>query len=458
MASQAANRDGTSESGSKLGLIPCLAFAVGTMVGGGVFTLSGVALNDAGPAAIVSYLLAGVIMLVSAISFVAVAGRAAEGDSGYGPIADILSPAWRFLTMWGFYINGLTIVTFLLLSFGEYLNEYFVSGMAPITAGIVATIAIVALNLGPADLVGKLETYIVGLKIVLLGVLIAWGLASFTDIEFRPFAPEGGRSVFTVTAMLFTCYTGFNVVTNMAGNVQNPQRNVPIAVIGSILISATIYIGVILAMMASGVEEFGPAGVGEAAEALMGEWGGYLIAFAACLSTLSGGNANVLGASEITTRLVAQGDVPPAVGRETSSGHPFVSVLFIGAVTVVLVLVADSNNIVGLANVGALVAMVIVNVAAITLAVRGWPGEGLRIPGGPILPIIGAITCLLQFPSLGGREVSAGLGLVAVGFVLYFTRHRPDLSDGVLAKVHARVAAIETPLARALRPINPWRS
>src|SRR5204862_5465868 len=97
-----------------IGLVPCLAFAVGTMVGGGVFTLSGTAINEAGPAALVSYLLAGVVMLLSALSFTAVAGRARKGDSGYGPVGDILGPGWRFLVMWGFYINGLTILTFLL--------------------------------------------------------------------------------------------------------------------------------------------------------------------------------------------------------------------------------------------------------------------------------------------------------------------------------------------------------
>lgn len=106
---------------SKIGLIPCLAFAVGTMVGGGVFALSGIAIDDAGPGAVVSYILAGVVMMLSALSFVAVASRARPGDSGYGPVGDLLGSAWRFVTMWSFYLNGLMILTFLLISFGQYL-------------------------------------------------------------------------------------------------------------------------------------------------------------------------------------------------------------------------------------------------------------------------------------------------------------------------------------------------
>ena len=117
---------GTDETAStgRIGLLACLAFAVGTMVGGGVFHLSGTAINKAGPAAIVAYLLAGSLMLLSALSFVAVAARARPGESGYEPMDGLIGPRWRFLTMWGFVVNGVLMIPFLVLSFGEYLHGY----------------------------------------------------------------------------------------------------------------------------------------------------------------------------------------------------------------------------------------------------------------------------------------------------------------------------------------------
>jgi amino acid transporter len=434
----------------KIGLIPCLAFAVGTMVGGGVFTLSGTAINHAGPAAIISYLGAGLVMAFSALAFVAVAARARPGDSGYGPIGDLLSPAWRFVAMWGFYLNGLTILTFLVVSFGDYLNQYFFGGIGPIPAALIATLAVVVLNLGPTALVGKAETYVVAAKIALLLVFVAVGLAHIGDADFTPFAPEGSSGITSTMALLFTAYTGFNVVVNMAGSVEKPDRTVPLAVMGSIAISAAIYAGVILAMLASGVEEFGAAGVGEAAQALMGQGGAYMIAFAACLSTLSGANANVLGTSELSLRLVAQGDVPPVLGRTSLGGHPYVSVLFLGAMTFVLVLVANVNNIVALANVGALVAMLVVNAACISLAHRGWRGQGMRLPGGYFVPALGFVTCLTQVPSLPWEMVLLGLGLVAAGLVLYAARHVRRLGEGRDRRARLAIEALETPLANAL--------
>lgn len=444
--------DPAAEGGEgKIGPLACLAFAVGTMVGGGVFTLSGTAINDAGPSALLAYGIAGVVMLLSAFSFVAIAARAKPGDSGYGPVGDLLGPIWRFLVMWGFYINGLTLLTFLLVSFGDYLHEYFLAAVGPLAAGVVAAGVIVALNLGPAELVARAETAIVGAKITLLLFFVAWGLADISGAHFTPFATGGASGVFKASALLFTAYTGFNVVTNMAGSVKRPQRTIPIAVIGSVLISAAIYIGVVLAMLASGVKHFDADGVGEAATALMGDWGGYLIAFAACLSTLSGANANMLGASEVMLRLVQQGDAPPAAARSTRNGHPYASVLMIGGVATLLVLVADVDNVVVYANVGALVAMVIVNAAAMKLARQGWPGAGMRLPGGPALPAIALLACLAQFPSLGWGPVAVGLALVASGLILYFNRHRTAFADGAGHRAAELIRRAETPLARALK-------
>jgi amino acid transporter len=442
---------GKAAAGGSIGLVACLAFAVGTMVGGGVFTLSGVAIDMAGPSAIVSYLIAGLVMLLSALSFVTIATRAAPGDSGYGPIGTILGPAWRFLVMWGFYVNGATILTFLLLSFGDYLNEFFLAGLGATAAALIATLAISALNLGPADLVAKAETWVVGLKIGILVFFIVWGISEIGNAQFEPFAPGGEQGIREASALLFTAYTGFNVVTNMAGAVRNPRRTVPLAVIGSVLISGVIYIGVILAMLASGVEDFGSTGVGEAATALMGEWGGYLIAFAACISTLSGANANLLGASEVMIRLVGQGDAPPVLARTTRSGHPLLSVLLIGALTLVLVLVARVDNIVTYANVAALVAMVVVNVAAFQLARKGWPGEGLRLPGGPVIPAIATVACLGQFVALDWPQALIGLGLVAAGLLIYRSRHRQEFGDGAELRAREAVDELDTPLLRAAR-------
>ncbi len=442
------------EGKHQIGLIPCIAFCVGTMIGGGVFTLSGLAVDKAGPAALAAYLIAGAVMLLSALSFVVVSSRSRPGDSGYAPLGEILSPGWRFVAMWGFYLNAVICIAFVLLSFGSYLNEYFVKSLGQTAAALIAVAAIALLNLGPADIIGKAETGLVVLKVGILIVLVGYGLAYIGGVQWSPFFAGARGSVLGTTAMLFTAYTGFNVVTNMAGSVRDPNRTVPRAIIISILLATIIYMGVILALLASGQSNFGDAGLGKAANALMGSWGGPLIAFAACVSTLSGANANLLGSSELMIRLAKQGDVPAGAGRMTKHGHPVFSVFLAAGIAAVLIVSSGGADlVVSLSNVTAIIAMLVVNIGAFRLARQDWPGEGVKLPGGVTIPVLGFTAAAAQLPSLGLKAVLVGTGMTLAGYVMFALRHKTWLA-GEVAELEKRVRKLETPLTRALRSIT----
>jgi amino acid transporter len=256
------------------------------------------------------------------------------------------------------------------------------------------------------------------------------------------------------TAMLFTAYTGFNVVTNMAGSVKNPQRTVPLAMMLSIGISAAIYIGVVIALLASGLSDFGSSGLGKAAGELMGPWGETLIAIAAIVSTLSGANANVLGGSELTIRLAQQGDISSRWMRLTRRGHPAYSVVLGAGIAAVLVILSNGASvIVAISNVTAIVAMVVVDVAAARLALRKWPGGGPRLPGGLAIPVVAVVAAVVQLPSLGWVACIASAVLIGLGMVAFGMRHRGMVAEEREA-IAEKVRRLETPLARALRRIE----
>jgi len=436
----------------KIGLIPVLAFAVGAMIGGGVFTLSGEAINRAGPAALVSYAIAGVVMLLSALSSVAIATRAKPGESGFAPVTELLGRPWRFLVMWGFYLNALLAVAFLADSFGVYLHNYFLAGVGATVAGVLCIVLLGALNLGPATWVGRAESWIVAVKVGLLLIFIGWGLAALSPSHFKPFAAHGAGPVLSTSALLFTAYTGFNVVTNILPSVRDPIRTVPRAIIGAMLISIVMYLLVGVAMVDSGIAHFGLAGVSQAAQALMGSWGGKMIAFAACLSTLSGANAMLLGGSEIALRLVADEDIPAVLGKTTKAGFPWMSVGLIAIVALMLVLFTNIISVIVLGNITALVAMLVVNLAAVVLARRGFPAAGFRIPGGALLPGIAAVACVSQFVSYNAVDLLAAAVSLGLGFVLYYQRGRGRhlFPDASLDRIREAIYQHETPLARAL--------
>ena len=209
------------------------------MVGGGVFAVSGIVINKAGPSALISYLLAAIAVLLSALCFAAVSSRAEEGSTGYEPIATVLGPRWRFLTMWAFYVSAIAGGAFMLVAFGSYL-QYFFAGSNALVFELVAAIALIILNLGPADLVGRAETVMVAFKLGVLVLLIGFGLAAFNVHRLTPFTPKGLGPMISSAGLLFSVYLGFSVVTNVAGVVKNSKRNVPLAILLSLVVTVQV--------------------------------------------------------------------------------------------------------------------------------------------------------------------------------------------------------------------------
>lgn len=453
-ASPAGSKKG---SGHTIGMVALIAFAVGTMVGGGVFALSGIVVKDAGPGAIIAYILAGIVMLLSALSFAAVASRAKPGETGYAPIGRVLSPLWRFVTMWAFYIMGVTGVAYVLMAFGNYFLV-FVPHAVSIIVAVIAAVALILLNYGPAGLVGKAETVMVGFKLTVLVILIVFGLKAFSPHFFDNFVPHGAGSVLTATALLFTAYSGFNVITNMSGSVENAQKKVPRAIILSLLIVAVVYIGVTVALVVSGTSSqsgFEQHGLTIAAEKLMGHWGAILVGIAALVSTLSGANANLLGSSDLLVRMAQSGDIPSRLGRLSKKGNPINAVTLSGIIILALMILANLTGadgvrlIVIFTNVSGIIALVIVDITAAKMGFKKWNTPGMKLAGGGLIPVLAVAAASLQIPSLGEWwKVLIGVALVAVGFVVWAFRKNSDPKD--VQDITDHVTAMNTALLRAV--------
>jgi amino acid transporter len=432
----------------RIGLVSCVAFAVGTMVGAGVFVLSGLAVEKAGPAAIVAFALAGVLVLLSALSFAVVASLARSGETGYGYVGRALGGYPGFLTSWAFWLGGVIGAAFVLNAFGEYLHQFFIGSVPVVVWALIGAALLTLLNLGPASLIGRAETGLVAIKVGILALLIVFALIHLGRARFAPFAPHGTGAVLTTSGLLFIAYLGFNVVCNMAGDVEDAQRTVPLAILISMAVVAVIYIGVVIALLAGQLHTFTEASVGTAAKRLMGDWGGILIPIGALISTLSAGNANILGSSEIMVRLAAKRQVPTLLGRMWH-GHPAVSVLAGAVLYTILILSRQTATVVALANVAAIVAMALVNVAA-AHALRHRAAGALRLPLGPVLPVLGLLAAIAQLFFIGRWEVVIGLALVFGGSAIYLVRerfHQPQHQPAVAAAVAQR----DTPVGRSLQ-------
>lgn len=432
-----------------IGLWSCITFAVGSMVGAGVFVLSGVAIRDAGPGALLSFAMAGLAILCSAFSFMLIASLARPGELGYAPVGEALRHRfWGFLTAWSFYISSIACTAFVLHAFGTYLHDFFIPIIPVSLLAILAAIVMTFVNLSPTSRISRIEGLLVLTKVGILLLLVGFGLAHLSPQDFQPFLPHGQSSILATSGLLFIAYLGFSVITNIAGDVKNPRQTVPRAIFFSIIVVIVVYMGVVLALLASPLSSYDEASIGHAAAALMGPIGGILIPLAALVSTLSAANSNILGSSEIMIRLAVRRDVPTAIGR-LWRGHPVVSVLF-GAATYIFLLAANqAETTIVLANVAAISAIILVNVAAIHVILQRKPGS-MRIFGGPVLPLIGLTGCISQLFILDLGSVIVGLLCVAAGGLVYLARKRFHHTTNHQQLVQD-IKAQSSPLRRMLR-------
>jgi amino acid transporter len=433
----------------KIRLLTATAFAVGAMIGGGVFVLTGTALKDTGPSALLAFLMAGVVVLLSAMSFAVIASEAPPKKSGYTYVGKVLgSPIWSFLTSWCFYLSGIIAAAFVLNAFGVYVNGFITHNISALVWALVGAGALTLVNLGPASEIGKIETFLVGGKMLVLLLLVGFGLAHFHTSALHPFSPHGSSKILTTSAFLFIAFLGFNVITNISGDIDQPRKTVPRAIGLSMLIVAFVYVGVVIALLMAHISNYSEASVGVAAQQLIGPVGGGLVVAGALVSTLSSANANILGSSEVMVRLAANKDVPTILGH-MRNGHPYVSVLAGALLYFVLILTGKTDVIVNLANVTAIVALIIVNIAA-AKALASKTHRGLRLPLGWLLPVLGAIGALSQFAFMPVGSLAIGLALAFGGLAVYALRkeyHVPRLHQELVRAVEH----VEGPLGQALQ-------
>lgn len=430
---------------NKIGLLTASAFAIGAMIGGGVFVLTGIALKQTGASALVSFLLAGVIVSLSALSFGVVAAQAGPKESAYAFVGKLLGSArWGFLTSWCFYLGGVIGAAFVLNAFGVYMHDFVIKEIPSIAWALIGAGLLTLINLGPASEIGKIETLLVAGKIIILFILIGAGLLAFRVGDLQPFFAHGSLQVVATGSFLFIAFLGFSVITSISGDIDQPQKTIPRAILLSMAVVTVIYMGVVIALLAAHIGNYSEASVGAAATKLIGPIGGGLIIAGALVATLSSANANILSASEIMVRLAHRKQVPTILGHLTN-GHPYVSVLGGAVLYVLLIISGQTNTVIGLANTVVITALVIVNFAAAKLLY-----QKAKARASWLLPILGATGALAQFFFIAPSTLLFGISLVAIGLSLYeireeyfhFFKHR------AIAKA---VESGDSPLGRTLK-------
>jgi len=386
----------------KLGLKELVAMGVGGMVGGGIFSVLGLSIGLAGHAAPLAFAMGGLLALITGWSY-AKLGLCFHSDGGS---FTYLEHAFRHPNIAGIggwllivgYIGTLALYAYTFGAYGTALLGGHAHGLMLHHFLETAIIFIfLGINLYGVQAAGHTEDVIVLVKVVILTGFAVIGLVQADISKLVPFFNHSGNGLLMGAALIFVAYEGFELIPNAVNESRNPQRDLPRAIIISIIVTALIYIVVSLVAVVNlspdDISKYKEYALAVAAEPFLGKAGFVLIGLGALLSTASAINATMFGTARLGSIMAQEHALPCAFAhRNRTTSVPWVSLVVLAIVTLAFVNLADLTVISSFASATFLLIFANINLAAFRLREK----TGIR----PWMPLLGFAGCLASWVAL----------------------------------------------------------
>lgn len=394
-----------------VGLPSAVGFGLGAMVGTGVFVTTAVGAGMAGPAVLVSLVLAGIAAACNGLSSAELAMVYPRSGGTYEYAGRRLSPWSGFLAGWLFLAAKSTSAAATALGFGTYVGA--LTGLPPLAVSIGLVVGVTILCLFRLTKAGVVNLALVVVSAAALITFIAVGLPGIDAARFTPFAPYGARGILTAGSLLFVAYAGYGRVATLGEEIANPKRNIPIAVVLSLIAAASLYILVTTTAVGTiGAEAFAAAAAGKAPlEAAAGS--GWLRLFLGVGAATALGSVFLnllLGLSRMLFAMSRGGDLPSGLTRLNAASSPFAAVLVMGTIVGSLVALRDIVVLLSISAFAVLVYYSFTNLSALRL------GRDERLVP-PAVPALGLIFCLGLAANVPPKQMAIGAGILAAGVV-----------------------------------------
>ncbi|MCB2156236.1 amino acid permease [bacterium] len=443
-----------------IGLFSATSIGIGAIVGGGILALAGTAFVEAGPGAIVAFALNGVIAVLTALTFAELSTAFPESGGTYLFSKRVLSVGAAFVVGWIVWFASIVAAALYAMGFASFLIGSLAAAYPETPAWITTpaglkVIAILSVVLGFGLLArkpGSGGNWVNVLKIIVFSILIVGGVVVWIQdrppvVErLTPFLPLGMGGVLSAMGFTFIALQGFDLIAAAAGEVKEPRRVLPRAMLMSLGAALVVYLPLLLIVVVLGT----PAGetirqmaernpdtvVAEAAGIYLGRTGFWIVMASGLLAMWSAMLANVFAASRIAQAMARDRTLPANMEAvHVSYGTPLMALLVTAAVICVLLLAIRDVSAAGAAS--SLIFLLTFAIAHLIciLARRRRPNhDGFRVPIWPYVPAVGGTACIALAIFQGAVVPSAGMitgGWLVLGFFCYqwIFRHRAQVSD-----------------------------
>lgn len=441
-----------------LGRVQLMALGVGSIIGTGIFVLTGTAASqNAGPALVLSMILTTIGCAFSGLCYAEFAAMVPIAGSAYTYAYATIGEFIAWIIGWdlileyalsvstvavgwsGYFVSlahdvGINIPLAYTMPYGRVVTDQsgaMVTGVFNLPAACIV-VFVSALLISGIRQSANANTVLVFIKAMVLVVFVVAGAAYVKRANLTPFIPPntgefghfGLSGVLRGAGVMFFAYIGFDAVTTAAQESKNPQRDMPWGILGSLAICTVLYIAV--AIVLTGIVHYSklnvadPLAVGIDATGL--RWLSPVIKVSALFGLFSTMLVQLLGQTRIFFSMARDGLLPRVFGRvHPRYQTPHVSTVVTGTVCLLVAGLTPIEVLGQLVSIGTLLAFVLVCVGVVILRKTAPENRRpFRTPWVPLVPILGALICLAQMLGLPGETWIRLVIWLAVGLVIYF--------------------------------------
>ncbi len=417
------------------------AIGIGCIIGVGIFVLPGVeAARHAGPGIILSFAVAALACACSALCYAELAAMIPVSGSAYTYGYATLGEIFAWVIGWDLILEYMVGASLVSIGWSAYLQNLLKGigfelphalsrapfGENPGTLDLPA--ALIVLTLSALLVRGIKESSRVNLTVVIIKVAVILAFIALTarhvnPANWHPFAPFGWGGIMTAAAIVFLAYVGFDAVSTTAEEAVNPQRDLPIGIVVSLVVATALYMAV--AAIMTGIIPYQQLGVADPIALVLNTlhmgWASALVSLGAIAGITSVLLVLLMGQPRILFAMSRDGLLPPFLSRVHGRFQtPHLSTWMTGTIVAVAAALTPINVVAELCSIGTLFAFIIVCAGVIVLRyTRPELKRPFRAPFTPVLPGIGILLCGYLMVSLPWHTWLRFVVWLLIGLVIY---------------------------------------
>ena len=424
-----------------------IAISIGGMLGSGIFVLPGFAASLTGSSVWLAYLIAALCILPAALSKSELATAMPSSGGTYVYIERAFGPMFGTISGIGLWLSLLLKSSFALIGLGAYLAV-----LINLDDNLTKLVAlgflcfIMFLNVFGIKKVGKVQIVIVSISLICLVSIFLIGFPLVNPDYLTPFLSNGSTGLISTVAFVYISYAGVTKVAAIAGEIKNPDRNLPLAMILSLLTIASIYVFIAFVLVGNiPIKDLATdiRPIYTVSNIIGGKYFGYAAAAVGVLTLMSMANSGVLASSRFPFAMARDKLLPSFLERLHSKYlTPVISIL-ITCITMAFVIVfLDIVKIAKLASAFKVMMFISVNFCVIILRETSaqWYNPSYKSPLYPFLQLFGIFSGFILLVFLGWMPFFAILVISALGVFLYFFIGKDATRTGVLRNYGHRPA------------------